>query len=135
MKATVKLIGEKQLLAKFQQLNKAVQSATLERAATAGILPIQNEAIQLVAKDTGTLSRSIHTETIEKSDTYVEVATGTDVEYALRIEFGYMQADALGRHYNQPAQPYMRPAYDTKRKAAENDTKAALADLIEAATK
>lgn len=133
MKATVKLIGEKQLHAKFKQLDKAVQGNTLEKAATTGILPIQNEAIVLVAKDTGTLARSIHTETVEKRRTYVEVATGTDVEYARRIEFGFMQADALGRHYNQPARPYMRPAYDGKKKAAENDTKAALADLINAA--
>jgi HK97 gp10 family phage protein len=135
MKANVKLIGEKQLLAKFQQLNKAVQGATLEKAATAGILPIQNEAIQKAPWKSGTLSRSIHTETVEKTATYVEVATGTDVEYALRIEFGFMQADSLGRHYNQPAQPYMRPAYDTKKKAAENDTKDALTDLILAAAK
>jgi HK97 gp10 family phage protein len=135
MRSTVKLIGEKQLLAKFNQLNKAVQGSTLEKAATVGILPIQNEAIKKAPWKSGTLSRSIHSETVEKGDTYVEVATGTDVEYALRIEFGYMQADALGRHYNQPAQPYMRPAYDTKRKAAENDTKAALVDLIEAAAK
>lgn len=133
-KVTSKLIGDKQLLSQLRKLDSAAQGVALERAATAGIQPIQNEAIILVAKDTGTLARSIHTETIERRRNYVEVATGTDVEYAKRIEFGFMQADALGRHYNQPAQPYMRPAYDTKRKAAENDTRAALADLINKAT-
>ena len=134
MKTSIKLIGEKALKAKFQQLSKAMQGNALEKAATAGILPIQNEAITLVPVKSHTLQRSIHAETIKKSATYAEVATGTDVEYAARIEFGFMnKTDALGRHYNQPAQPYMRPAYDTKKKDAENDTKAALIDLINAA--
>jgi hypothetical protein len=133
MASSIKLIGEKALLAKFKNLSKAARGSALEKAATAGILPIQNEAIVLVAKDTGTLARSIHTETVQKSNSYAEVATGTDVGYAARIEFGFMQADSLGRHYNQPAQPYMRPAYDTKRQAAIDDTRASLIDLINAA--
>lgn len=135
LKTSITLHGEKELLAKFQALSKAAQGQTLVRAATAGILPIQNEAIVLVAKDEGDLSRSIHTETLESSNTYAETATGTDKEYAKRIEFGFMKADSLGRHYNQPAQPYMRPAFDTKKQAAENETKAALVDLINAAAK
>lgn len=133
MKATITLIGEKALKAKFQQLDKAAQGWALAKAVKAGILPIQNEAIVLVAKDTGTLARSIHSAITKHSHLYAECVTGTDVEYAARIEFGFMQADSLGRHYNQPAQPYMRPAFDTKKKEAENDTKAALIDLINAA--
>jgi len=132
LKANVKLIGEKELLAKFKALSKAAQGQHLLHATQAGILPIQNEAIVKVAKDTGTLARSIHTETVKASNSYAESATGTDVVYAARIEFGFMQADRLGRHYNQPAQPYMRPAFDTKKSAAENETKAALLDLINA---
>lgn len=128
----VTIKGEKELITKFKALQKAAQGATLVKAATAGILPIQNEAIVLVAKDTETLARSIHTETIKQSSTYAEVATGTDVEYAARIEFGFMKADKLGRHYSQPAQPYMRPAYDHKKGEAENETQAALVDLINA---
>lgn len=133
LKASVKITGDKELLAKLKRLGSAAQGQTLVRAATAGILPIQNEAIVKVAKDTGNLSRSIHTETIKSSQNYAEVSTGTDVEYAARIEFGFMQADSLGRHYNQPARPYMRSAFDTKKAAAENETKAALRDLINAA--
>lgn len=132
LKAHVKIKGDKELLTKLTRLGHAAQGQTLVRAATAGILPIQNEAIVLVAKDTLTLARSIHTETIKASQSYAEVSTGTDVEYAARIEFGFMQADSLGRHYNQPAQPYMRPAFDTKKTAAENETKAVLRDLINA---
>lgn len=133
LKANVKITGDKELIAKFKRMEKAAQGSALLRATQAGILPIQNEAIVLVAKDTGNLSRSIHTETIKSSAAYAESATGTDVEYAARIEFGFMQADSLGRHYNQPAQPYMRPAFDTKKSAAENETKAALLDLLNGA--
>lgn len=132
LKANVKITGDKELIAKFKRLEKAAQGAALVHAAQAGILPIQNEAIVKVAKDTGDLSRSIHTEVLVRRQTYAEVATGTDKEYAARIEFGFMQADRLGRHFNQPAQPYMRPAYDTKKSAAESETKAALLDLINA---
>lgn len=134
-KVSHKITGAKELRAKFKDLDNAVKSRHLETAANAGILPIQNEAIQLVAKDTGTLARSIHTETIKSSDTYVEVATGTDVEYALRIEFGFHDKDSLGRHYNQPAQPYMRPAYDNKRGEAVDETQDVLKELILKAAK
>lgn len=130
--SSVTLKGEKELKEKLKQLAKAAQGSTLLHAAQAGILPIQNEAIKLVAKKEGDLSRSIHTETLKSSNTYAEVATGTDKEYAARIEFGFMQADSLGRHYNQPAQPYMRPAHDTKSSEAVKETKAALLDLLNA---
>lgn len=132
LRASVKIKGDKELIAKFKRLKKAAQGSALLHAAQAGILPIQNEAIVKVAKDTLTLARSIHTETIARRQTYAEVATGTDVVYAARIEFGFHAADSLGRHYNQPAQPYMRPAYDTRKQAAENETRAALVDLINA---
>jgi HK97 gp10 family phage protein len=124
------ITGDKALLAKFKALSKAVQADALENAAKAGILPIQNEAIILAPKDTTTLARSIHTETIKANNTYAEVVTGTDVEYAARQEFGFSGADALGRVYNQAAHPYMRPAYDTKRGEALSETQAALRDII-----
>lgn len=126
-------MGDRELIAKFKALDKAVQGSALENAATAGILPIQNEAIRGAPYESGNLSRSIHTETIERSTHYTEVATGTDVEYAARQEFGFSDTDSIGRTFNQPANPYMRPAYDTQKRAAENETKEALADLINAA--
>lgn len=133
MQSTLKLIGERELRAKFQQLEKAAQGSALENAATAGILPIQNDAIVRAPKDSTDLARSIHTEIIERSQHYAEAATGTDKEYAKRREFGYSDTDSLGRTYNDPAQPYMRPAFDTKRSEAERETKEALVELINAA--
>lgn len=58
---------------------------------------------------------------------------GTDLEYAARIEFGFTGPDSLGRVYNQPAQPYLRPAFDTKRTAAVNEIGRVLGRLAKAA--
>jgi len=128
VKATIK--GEREVIAKFKRMSKAARGEALAGAARTGIQPIQNEAIVLVAKDTSTLARSLHTEIAEQRATYAEAISGTDVEYARRIEFGFSGVDSLGRHYNQPAQPYYRPAYDTKRGEAIRDTSNALRDII-----
>lgn len=122
---SVKIIGEKELLAKFHALQKQTQGKMLVQAATAGILPIQSEAVLIVVKVTGNLSRSIHTETIETGDTYAEVATGTDLDYAAAVEFGLPE-------HNRIPKPYMRPSFDTKTGAAKAETQAALMDLINA---
>lgn len=55
--------------------------------------------------DTGTLRRSIHVEMINSSSALV----GTDLKYAKRQEYGFVDKDKLGRVYHQPAHPYFRP--------------------------
>jgi len=35
---------------------------------------------------------------------------GSNVEYARRIELGFVDVDSLGRKYNQKPYPYLRPA-------------------------
>lgn len=125
--------GDKALAAKFRQLKAAARGPALMAAAKVGILPIQNAAIENAPYLTGTLSRSIHTEEIDKTDHSAMVATGTDVEYAARQEFGFNDTDALGRTYHQPARPYMRPAYDDHRDEAVNEVEDALRDIIKSA--
>ena len=62
--------------------------------------------------DTGKLAESFHVQ-IEESDANHAIAqVGTDVIYARRVEFGFSGADRLGRIYNQPPNPYFRPAFD-----------------------
>jgi len=125
--------GDKELKAAFRRLSAAARGPALTTAAKAGILPIQNAAIANAPYVTGTLSRSIHTEELEETDHSAMVATGTDVEYAARVEFGYNGTDSLGRTYHQPAQAYMRPAYDDKRQEAINETEDALREIVEKA--
>src|SRR4026208_1768039 len=103
--------GDKQLAAKFRQVKAAARGPAPMTAAKAGILPIQNAAIENAPKLTTTLARSIHTEEISQTDHSAMAATGTDLNYAARQEFGFNDTDALGRTYHQPARPYMRPAY------------------------
>lgn len=52
-----------------------------------------------------------------------------DKPYAKRIEFGFTGTDSLGRYYNQPPHPYLRPAYEEQRLQALEKT----ADLLERA--
>ena len=40
----------------------------------------------------------------------VEVRAGSNLPYAKRHEFGYIGPDKLGRRFNQPAHPALRPA-------------------------
>lgn len=40
---------------------------------------------------------------------------GSAVVYARRIELGFTGTDSLGRFYNQPAYPYLRPALSAGR--------------------
>lgn len=126
----VTIKGDKELKAAFKRLSVAARGSALMTAAKAGILPIQNAAIENAPYLTGNLARSIHTEEVEKTNHSAKVATGTDVEYAARQEFGFNDTDARGRSYHQPARPYMRPAYDNHREEAIEEVSDALRDLI-----
>lgn len=44
---------------------------------------------------------------------------GSNVEYARRIELGFVDVDSLGRKYNQAPQPYLRPALEKNRSKIE----------------
>jgi len=41
---------------------------------------------------------------------------GSNVEYARRVELGFVGADSLGRIYNQKPNPYLRTALETNKK-------------------
>lgn len=53
--------------------------------------------------------------------------TGTNLEYARRIEFGFVGKDILGRTYNQAAKPYLYPAFFDRGK----DLKKILKDAVD----
>jgi phage gpG-like protein len=52
---------------------------------------------------------------------------GSNVEYARRIEHGFVGQDSLGRTYNQSPKPYLHPAFF----ALENDLPQTLKDLVD----
>lgn len=117
MKTSIKLLGSAALKQMLKQTEDELPKA-LEAGLTTGALLIQNSAKKKVVKRTGTLSRSIHTKTVEYTKKKVSVAVGTDVEYARRIEYGFSGKDSLGRNYNQSPRPYLRPALDEQKDEA-----------------
>jgi len=109
------------LLAKLQELASKATPAQLRAALMAGALPIQTAAVQKAPVLTGTLRRSIHTETSETSDGAI-ARIGTNVEYAIYQEFGTRR---------MRAQPYLRPAFDENLRPAMEEIARALKKMVE----
>ena len=59
-------------------------------------------------KVTARLFQSITEEVIETPDLVIG-RVGTNVEYARRLELGFVGTDRLGRHYDQKPRPFLRP--------------------------
>ena len=108
------------MVAKLQWLAAKATKAQVAAAMMAGALPIQTAAVQKAAVLTGTLRRSIHTETAETSEGVV-ARVGTNVEYAIHQEFGTSRMSG---------QPYLRPAYDEKKGEALREIAAALKGMV-----
>lgn len=112
-----------------------------EKAVLKGCFLIEGDAKQLCPVDTGRLRSSISVnwsgsgmesgkvgspakteDGISMPPTEVGKFTGrvgSNVEYARRIELGFVGADALGRVYNQAPQPFLRPALEKNRSKIE----------------
>lgn len=104
----MKLVFTTRGVTNIQSAAKYVQRIVgegLELIATAGALEIENKCKEYCPVLTGTLRRSIHHETIDRSPIRARVAVGPDssVTYAGYVEFGtrFMAAE-----------PYMRPGFD-----------------------
>ena len=95
---------------------------------------IENDAKRRAPYRTGTLRRSIHSEVSERTADSVSLAIGTNVEYAARIEFGFSGVDELGRRYNQPPMPYLRPAMDENVGRARREVVQAWKDVMRGVT-
>jgi HK97 gp10 family phage protein len=125
----IEIVNLAEWQAKLKKLDDVLAEQAVVRALTAGALLIENDAKRRAPYKTGTLRRSIHT---EQGDG-MEVLIGPDAPYGARIEFGYVGPDKRGRMFHQPAQPYLRPAFDENRDAAIKEVGEALAQLLEAA--
>jgi HK97 gp10 family phage protein len=129
---TVQLQGVDAISLRTKALIAAARLGAQE-GVSEGAQIIVDEAKQLVPVDTGHLRDSIHQELVESTAEQITVAVtpvyeepneyGIEPPYARRIEYGFVGADRLGRIYNQPAQPYMRPAFDTKQEEAREAIK------------
>ncbi len=123
MRLTVQLAGVNTVDLRTKALIAAARRG-MSDGISEGAQLLVTEAQSIVPVDTGHLRDSIHAELVEATDTKISVVVtpaydepnrwGFEPAYARRIEYGFMQADSLGRNYHQPAQPYMRPAWDAK---------------------
>ena len=71
----------------------------------------KNDVQQIIQYRTGTLRRSVHVDTVQEGVRMVAYI-GTNVPYAMRLEYGFVGRDRLGRLYNDPPKPRWMPAWD-----------------------
>lgn len=145
----VTVLGAKEAADAFERLPDTIAAQNLEDAAVSGARLIVNKAKINVKKKTGTAFRSIHigghtdkTPEFDPSEPYsdiggvevsrerVKVEAGTNIIYGPRLEFGFTGVDSLGRKYNQPAYPFLGPAYDSEKDAVVKEIGDALDILI-----
>lgn len=81
---------------------------------------------------TGNLMRSIGPPvTVSKSRDRVEVAVGSSMEYARRLELGFIGRDSRGRYYHQGPRSFLRPALDENTSQIEAAVRTRLKQVIE----
>ena len=131
MKITVSTKSNVQVGPTAKYMLRAISDAISEVVFNAA-QPIQEEAKAVVHVDTGRLQGSIHTEMLSADQNRATAGVGPDasVPYAARLEFGFVGVDSLGRHYNQPPYPYMRPAFDAKSTESTDIIKSSLREAI-----
>ncbi len=99
--------GEAELSRMLALAEEAVSDNAIQIGLKAGALVVKNDAKRRAPFKSGTLRRSIDQESVPGKLTE---AVGTDLPHAARMEYGFAGQDSLGRRYNQPAHPYLRPA-------------------------
>lgn len=115
-----------QLKAKLSALSSVLGPAALDPALLSAGWLVANDAKATAPYKSGTLRRSIEPQIVEPGQAVV----GSSVPYARRIEYGFAQADRRGRHYNQAAKPYLRPAFEQNRGRVRAAIVQAARDLI-----
>jgi HK97 gp10 family phage protein len=136
---SARLVGDKELIRAFRKNEKATTQA-VENSLIAAGFEIAVEADKNITEknviETGNLKRSISPEEsknpeVEKGVEGISVVVGTDVEYAPYHEYGRgpFQVNSavniknvgwryIGTHPGFPARPFLRPAFDAKKRQA-----------------
>jgi hypothetical protein len=126
--------GLDDVLRNLKRFGAGTERAVSQSVVASG-LAIQGQARRDVAWDTGRLRNSIAVAEDEETLALVSdiaapgieapnairpgmlsAVVGTNVQYAKRIEFGFIGVDSMGRYYNQAPRPYLFPALEQERK-------------------
>lgn len=121
MTIRVEVDGLAELKRALRRLPDSVQGAPLERASEDVWSDVGDKARSIAPRDTGRLANSIDTDVEKSEPDRVEIVVGPDVPYAVPVEFGTSRTSA---------QPFMRPAFDTKWRGAADALEKALGRLI-----
>ncbi|MCS3924406.1 HK97-gp10 family putative phage morphogenesis protein [Methanosalsum natronophilum] len=121
MKIQFKVDGFKELGNKFEVLGDEMVKE-LEDAVDSGAEIIVREAkinsrkggTEFPHERSGNLLNSIRIlgRSSDTKNGIVRVDIGSDVEYARRLELGFVGMDSIGRQYNQTPRAFLRPAID-----------------------
>lgn len=134
----VVLKGFDELRAKLRGLGNDMADV-LEDATTKGAVVVVKAAKENSDKGgysyptrrTGNLMRSIGPPvTVTKTRERVEVAVGSSMEYARRLELGFMGRDSKGRYYHQGPRSFLRPALDENTEKVEAEVHKRLLQVI-----
>ncbi len=117
----IEIRGIDELQKKLGALGKDI-SDILEEATVAGSMVVVSAAQENSRKGgefphriTGNLFRNIAEASpvsTKRTPERCEIAVGSTMEYARRLEYGFMGTDKLGRIYDQQPRPFLRPALD-----------------------
>lgn len=139
MKLVVTVKGIDVLTLRTKKLVSAARQGLKDSVPEAAQLFVA-EAQALVPVVTGRLRDAIHQEpSVDEPNRQVAIVApcvpasnqvGFDPPYARRVEFGFVGRDSLGRQYDQPAQPYMRPAFDTRKDEARKTIEDGLGESL-----
>jgi HK97 gp10 family phage protein len=142
----IKISGLEELRAKFQALNIGLGQAILEATAAAAAVVVREAAINsrkggeggvrvnddFPMLQTGNLKRSITMIDVIKGPERVEIKVGSAMNYANRLEYGFMDTDKKGRRYNQKPRPFLRPALDENKEQIKAEFDKNILDLLRA---
>ena len=102
--AQFKLVIDQAALAAIKEACILVETTAKE---SIGLVTPPSPPGHAPAAPTGTLKARI---THEIDVANMSGRVGTNLEYARRLELGFVGQDSLGRTYNQAPRPYLRPA-------------------------
>ena len=80
---------------------------------------------------TGDYTRTMNAR-FERSGQGLTGTIGTNAVQAMRLEFGFVGTDSLGRRYNQPPYPHWRPAFEWMTANVRSELPGVIAQAISA---
>lgn len=139
------VVGEKELMRKFGELDRRIQSRSLGRALKAGGKPVQQAARATAPVDTGAMKRSITLRRAKRQKrgvvAYTVFAKGSKIAKisgTTRVKgksSGYYPAYLEYGTKRMQKRPWLGPAFDSRISVVKSEIARVLKEEIEAASK